>query len=287
VSRPAPLLLRRALAAVAVAGALVVGGAAASGAAPATVGSGQQAPETEPATSSSVPGPTDGGAAPTEADAQDDAQAQADADLRRVWEVVVALGVVAVGLLVLLVLYVRATNPTRAALRRKTRIVRAEHRLESKQKKARAAAGEAEPGEDDDVVAREEDADEDEPEDDEEDGEDGEDEVPAPEVTVAVAAPPAPPVPDAPARATRPVVAPGPARRPAPKRPRRVQAPAKKLATPDAERVLVRPGQAPIRVPSPPAPEGGEPEASDDDARPRTDGRPPPAPRSPGAATGR
>ena len=76
----------------------------------------------------------------------------------------------------------------------------------------------------------------------------------------------------------------------APRRPRRVKAPAKKLGTPDAERVLVRPGQPPVRVqgsaprgsptprpkapaadPAPAAPDdradappGGEPDADED-----------------------
>lgn len=73
---------------------------------------------------------------------------------------------------------------------------------------------------------------------------------------------------DAPARGgadetDRPLVAAGPARRT-----KRVEAPAKKLATPDAERVLIRPGQAPVRVP----PAGA-----------RTDGSPPPAPSGPSA----
>ncbi len=47
------------------------------------------------------------------------------------------------------------------------------------------------------------------------------------------------------------------------RRAKRVEAPPKKLATPDAERVLIRPGRAPVRVPP-----GGV----------RTDGSPPPAP---------
>lgn len=57
-----------------------------------------------------------------------DAQAAADADLRGVWVIVAALGAVAAGLLVLLVLYVRATNPARAAARRAGREARAEER---------------------------------------------------------------------------------------------------------------------------------------------------------------
>ncbi|MGI8939698.1 MAG: hypothetical protein ACR2JF_16085 [Iamia sp.] len=55
----------------------------------------------------------------------DEAQQQADQDLRSVWYVVAGLAAVAVGLLVLLVLYVRATNPARAEARREERLAKA------------------------------------------------------------------------------------------------------------------------------------------------------------------
>jgi hypothetical protein len=50
---------------------------------------------------------------------------------------------------------------------------------------------------------------------------------------------------------------------PPPRRPRRVDAPAKRLGTPDAERVLVRPGQTPVRVPPSLRPAGPGPEEPD------------------------
>lgn len=76
-----------------------------------------------------------------------------------------------------------------------------------------------------------------------------------------------------------------------PRRPRRVDAPAKKLGTPDAERVLVRPGQPSIRVPAAPAPSTDEETgpASEGDAgrRSTTDGPPPSAPSASGRSNGR
>ncbi|HEV7722441.1 MAG TPA: hypothetical protein VGO60_14205, partial [Iamia sp.] len=63
---------------------------------------------------------------------------------------------------------------------------------------------------------------------------------------------------------------------PPPRRPRRVEGPAKGLGTPDAERVLVRPGQAPVRVPSSMSPPGPRP---DDPSTDETVDEPdPPAP---------
>jgi len=61
-----------------------------------------------------------------------------------------------------------------------------------------------------------------------------------------------------------------------PRRPRRVREPAKRLGTPDAERVLVRPGQPPVRVPAQnptPTSDGGE-----RGVPPRRDGPTPPVP---------
>lgn len=331
-------------------------------------------------------GTTGTGATAAEQDAAvDDAQAQADADLRSVWVVVAGLAATAVGLLVLLVLYVWATNPRRAASRRAILLARAEARAD---RRAGRAPDDRFDDEDDDwaplAEADDRDRDRDEPADeavpvapaartaaamasgasapvarpsprgpaDEPDGDtrpavppaaaaavpaavltrdpepvDGEGirligtagaaagptavpgvpvrpEAVSPPVTKARSARPARARPDragakagtAPAKAGPPpgpaegdetvrIVPPPPADRPPPRslidtppprrRPRRVDAPAKKLATPDAERVLVRPGQTPVRVPptSPPdpPPERAAAEPSVDDAGPAGD----------------
>lgn len=120
---------RRALAAGALAVALAVTGPLAGPAGAQDV----PAPSTEPVpaddggteTSTTV---TDEAGATTDDGAVEEAQDRADADLRSVWIVVAALAAVALGLLVLLVLYVRATNPARAAARRAELIARAEER---------------------------------------------------------------------------------------------------------------------------------------------------------------
>lgn len=238
------------------------------------------------------------------------AQDQASEDLREVWVVVTALGIVAAGLLVTLVLYVWATNPRRAAgrleARREKALRREARKLGVPPEELLAAAGagatadddadseegseegseageptvamarpatigvDGEPGasdaDDDDAAAVDGDA----------EGEPAEGRVPAAAVAAVRPGPPSrgrrrdgePPA--APA-------SPRPAARPArPARPRRVTVPPKALATPDAERVLVRPGQTPVRVPS--ASTGTSEEVADpagDEAAPARAPRPP------------
>lgn len=323
-----PTSLIVAPAALAVAVALLVPGAAAAastGGRPAVqVDPTDTTAPAEPATSAPQEAPAGEDEVRLEPTASEAAQRQADADLRSVWIVVAGLAAVAVGLLLLLVLYVRATNPARAATRREARAAKARREAglpeESQEdevadpgptppaKAPRAAPVLALPGLDDD-----DDHDDDGPDDivatDDErvpapDSADDLVEADEPSPVAAVAsdasveeatADPADPGPTgdseaAPARpgfepvpadlptavlsrlddrdgeegvkvmgAPAPPSAPGPA---APGKPRRrVDTPSKKLATPDAERVLVRPGRAPVRVPAPPSPRPGRPGA--------------------------
>jgi hypothetical protein len=366
VSTRPTLAPRRALAAAAVVLALGIAGLVG----PAGVVAAQ---ETEPAPSTEPVPADDGGTATSTTVAEggddttvEDAQAEADADLRSVWIIVAALGAVAFALLVMLVLYVRATNPARAARRRRDLVARADERRRAKEARRGATATAA--SDDDDLVS---DADE---EDDDE-----RTEVVAAVAPAAAAAPASPVVATPPARKpaavlsrdpddesevrvlgasdaagptsteparpespsapvttgsgagtrrrAKPLTAPpvgskvapagpppGPAEGdetvrivpapsgpaavptsagagavvstpgappagdrppprslvdspPPPRRPRRVDAPAKKLGTADAERVLVRPGQTPVRLPpSMTAPGDPAAEESDEDS---------------------
>lgn len=199
--RPAPL--RCLVVAVALAAGALVGTGGVSG----SVGAAEHGPRTqgEPAPETSVPVADEadeiGDVTFTDDEGTAAARRQADDDLRAVWMVVAGLVLVALGLLAMLIVYVRATRP------------------------ARVAAGQDDRSTDDGQAP-----------------DDGgpEDQAPT-EVVGPVAAPPPPAAP------ARPV---------SPGRPRRVEGPAKKLGTPDAERVLVRPGQVPIRVPAAPAAAG-------------------------------
>lgn len=233
--------------------------------------------QSNPVPETSVPGADEadqvGEVTSTDEEGTDAARRQADADLGAVWTVVAGLGLVALGLLAMLVLYVRATSPARVAARQGERSVSGE------------VSGSGDGDGDGDGDGRS-------------DGDgrglgnglgdglgDGDDEVrtaklpaiapePPPARTAPSVgrrtAPPPPAVDDRPAarsedapsagRRGRPAaparseVAAAPDRPEAARgRPRRVEGPPKKLATPDAERVLVRPGQAPIRVPRAPA----------------------------------
>jgi len=266
-------------------------------------------PDTGPVTSTSDP------VADTEVPAADvtEAEEQASADLRSVWVIVAALVAVALGLLVLLVLYVRATNPRRAAARREERLARVRDSAremtgdDGESKVGDAAAAKA---------ASAGTADADDTGDETADGADGADATVAADgaapaggaagagptpgaVAPAAAVLSRPPVggdegvrvlageaaddavgvgcralpvtasgeevevPEGAEAPVRIVPAPDPDRlpprelleRPTPptRRRRRVEAPPKTLVTPDAERVLVRPGRRPVRVPPAPA----------------------------------
>jgi len=291
-----PSLRRLALAGVVVVGLGLSGGAVA--ASPSGLGTQTDpvAPTTQPqAESTTAPDgvadtgvPADGAAPADDADA---AKQQADDDLRAVWTVVAGLGAVALGLLVMLVIYVRATKPSRVAAgagseadgaeaddetpedadAEPTRVVGATtaSRPPAGPKVGPAPARKEKVG----AVATAPAPFDDEAGDD------------APAATVPISGAPAAPKPGA-----RPAGGPTPVPAKPPRRPRRVEAPAKKLGTPDAERVLVRPGQAPIRVPAPtpaPADAVADPDATptetakDDASSRRVDGPPPPAPPTP------
>ena len=132
VRRPLPPSLAALAATLAAVVALALPAAVA--AAPADLAA-QTDPTVPAPTASTAPDP--GAEGPTEStitggevvvDETEAAQDQADEDLQAVWVVVYALAAVAVGLLVLLVVYVRATNPERAAARREERLLAARAR---------------------------------------------------------------------------------------------------------------------------------------------------------------
>lgn len=285
---PRPALTRCLVVAV----ALTIGtfGAGAAGAAEQPGSGGEQRAQSDPAPGTSVPGADDvdqvGEVTSTDEAGTDAARRQADADLRAVWTVVAGLGLVAFGLLAMLVLYVRATSPARVAARQGHRSASGEARA------AGEGGGDGDDRGDGDGRGHGEGLGEglgDRDGDGEGDGDDGTRpaQLPTifPELPPARAAPsggrrtaPLPAVDDRPAARPEDAASSGRRSRPATpagsevaatpdrpeaarSRPRRVEGPPKKLATPDAERVLVRPGQAPIRVPrasaADPSPTGG------------------------------